>query len=428
MKFIFLFIYVMKYFVSSSNIIEAKPHKRIIETVNYTKTLYFSFSLNSYLESNLSTVNFDFYKGSRPIYLYIYLNYSQFLEDKSNGYLSYYYRKYKIEEEYRTYYYYDMQQVQINVTNISTIYFAIEYAGSSSYYKTNKIMFQVYDFFNLINVENNFYSQMKMSYEFIYPQFLYIKLKKFSSPIYCHVLFYQNASYKFEGSSRRNYILNVYKDSILPENIIKSSNTEYSVSIINNLYLSNDTQYYLSLFQNQIYNSETFIIYIFYSNLPNFSFDVDDNNFYFPFFTSEKIYYYKNITDYFEGEEVNIQLSLINYYNISLESKPSYFHIFHSEFETLDFSKAPLIDKEINLTKGKMDFTIRKKSIKGNYIIFKIDVNPIFLDEVFGKLEIPKFSTKTLVIIGIIVFVVFGSISFLVFSLEKENLKKDSLF
>ena len=130
MKFIFLFIYVMKYFVSSSNIIEAKPHKRIIETVNDTKTLYFSFSLNSYLESNLSTVNFDFYKGSRPIYLYIYLNYSQFLEDKSNGYLSYYYRKYKIEEEYRTYYYYDMQQVQINVTNISTIYFAIEYAGS----------------------------------------------------------------------------------------------------------------------------------------------------------------------------------------------------------------------------------------------------------------------------------------------------------
>ena len=94
----------------------------------------------------------------------------------------------------------------------------------------------------------------------------------------------------------------------------------------------------------------------------------------------------------------------------------------------MDFSKAPLIDKEINLTKGKMDFTIRKKSIKGNYIIFKIDVNPIFLNEVFGKLEIPKFSIKTLVIIGIIVFVVFGSISFLVFSLEKENLKKDSLF
>ena len=125
MKFIFLFIYVMKYFVSSSNIIEAKPHKRIIETVNYTKTLYFSFSLNSYLESNLSTVNFDFYKGSGPIYLYIYLNYSQFLKDKSNDYLSHYYGKYTIKEEYRTYYYYDMQQVQINVTNISTIYFAI---------------------------------------------------------------------------------------------------------------------------------------------------------------------------------------------------------------------------------------------------------------------------------------------------------------
>ena len=295
MKFIFLFIYVMKYFVSSSNIIEAKPHKRIIETVNDTKTLYFSFSLNSYLESNLSTVNFDVYKGSGPIYLYIYLNYSQFLKDKSNDYLSHYYEKYKIKEEYGTYYYYDIQQVQINVTNISTIYFAIGHAGYS--YQTSKIMFQVYDFFNLINVENNFYSQMKMSYDFIYPQFLYIKLKKFSSPIYCHVLFYQNNSFQFEGSSRRNYILNVYKDSILPENIIKSSNTKYSVSIINNLYLSNDTQYYLSLFQNQIDNSETFIIFIFYSNLPNLTFDVDDNNFNFPFFTSEEIYYYKNITD-----------------------------------------------------------------------------------------------------------------------------------
>ena len=426
MKFIFLFIYVMKYIVSSSNIIEAKPHERIIETVNENKTLYFSFSINSYLESNLSTVNFDFYKGSRPIYLYIYLNYSQFLEDKSNGYLSYYYRKYKIEEEYRTYYYYNIQQVQINVTNISTIYFVIKHAGY--YYQTGNIIFQVYDFFSLINVENNFYSQMKMSYEFIYPQFLYIKLKKFSSPIYCHVLFYQNASYKFEGSSRRNYTLNVYKDSILPENIIKSSNTEYSVSIINNLYLSNDTQYYLSLFQNQIHYSETFIIYIFYSNLPNFSFDVDDNNFYFPFFTSEKIYYYKNVTNYFEGQEVNIKLSLINYKNKSLTSKPSDFHIFHSEFETLDFSNVPLINKEINLTKGKMDFTIRKKSIKGNYIIFKIDVNPIFLDEVFGKLEISKFSTQILVIVGSIVFVVFGFISFLIFFLEKENFKKDPFF
>ncbi len=426
MKFIFLFIYVMKYIVSSSNIIEAKPHERIIETVNENKTLYFSFSINSYLESNLSTVNFDFYKGSGPIYLYIYLNYSQFLKDKSDDSLYHYYRKYNIKEEYRTYYYYNIQQVQINVTNISTIYFAIEY--SSYLYKSSDVIFQVYDFFSLINVENNFYSQMKMSYDFIYPQFLYIKLKKFSSPIYCHVLFYQNVSYKFEKSSRRNYTLNVYKDSILPENIIKSSNTEHSVSIINNLYLSNETQYYLSLFQNQIYASETFIINIFYSNLPNLTFDVDDNNFNFPFFTSEKIYYYKNVTDYFEGQEVNIKLSLINYKNKSLTSKPSDFYIFHSEFETLDFSNVPLINKEINLTKGKMDFTIRKNSIKGNYIIFKIDVNPITLDEVFGKLEIPKFSTQILVIVGSIVFVVFGFISFLIFFLEKENLKKDPFF
>ena len=395
MEFVLFFMILIKY-ISSSDIINVNPYERLNITISPNESAYFKFSTKSIAKTNESLINFDFYTIQNS-YLYVYFNYSSFLEDKSNKNFSHSDESFKID------YLSDFKNYQVSGKNITDVFFVIH---NQHQFTSNNYSFQVYDFFNMIYIENSFFSSIYIKVSFDISQFLFIKLKKFSEPIYCHILL---SRYESSYSDKRNYNISIYNNSITKENMMDVYILSYNFH--RSIFLESNIDYYITINQStprSLYyiNDEKLTIYIIYSIFPNLTFSLDNGEYRLPLFVSTYFYFYKNISDLQIGDSVNFMISFTNFYNQS-ETKPYSLDVYYSKFKTLYLSNRTLI----NSTFSKLSsFSLEKKRFEENYIIFKLYIDKSYND-FFISIKVDESNPKTFLIIFIIIFVVAGVLS-----------------
>ena len=395
MEFVLFFMILIKY-ISSSDIINVNPYERLNITISGNKSAYFKFATKSIAKTNESLINFDFYTIQNS-YLYVYFNYSSFLEDKSNKNFSHSDKSFNID------YLSGVGNYQVSGKNITDVFFVIH---NQYQFLSNNYSFQVYDFFNMIYIENTFFSPIYIKKSFNISQFLFIKLKKFSEPIYCHILL---SRYESSYSDKRNYNISIYNNSITKENMMDVYILSYNFH--RSIFLESNIDYYITINQStprSLYyiNDEKLTIYIIYSIFPNLTFSLDNGEYRLPLFVSTYFYFYKNISDLQIGDSVNFMISFTNFYNQS-ETKPYSLDVYYSKFKTLYLSNRTLI----NSTFSKLSsFSLEKKRFEENYIIFKLYIDKSYND-FFISIKVGESNPKTFLIIFIIIFVVVGLLS-----------------
>ena len=395
MEFVLFFMILIKY-ISSSDIINVNPYERLNITISGNKSAYFKFATKSIAKTNESLINFDFYTIQNS-YLYVYFNYSSFLEDKSNKNFSHSDKSFNID------YLSGVGNYQVSGKNITDVFFVIH---NQYQFLSNNYSFQVYDFFNMIYIENTFFSPIYIKKSFNISQFLFIKLKKFSEPIYCHILL---SRYESSYSDKRNYNISIYNNSITKENMMDVYILSYNFH--RSIFLESNIDYYITINQStprSLYyiNDEKLTIYIIYSIFPNLTFSLDNGEYRLPLFVSTYFYFYKNISDLQIGDSVNFMISFTNFYNQS-ETKPYSLDVYYSKFKTLYLSNRTLI----NSTFSKLSsFSLEKKRFEENYIIFKLYIDKSYND-FFISIKVDESNPKTFLIIFIIIFVVAGLLS-----------------
>ena len=407
MEFVLFFMILIKY-ISSSDIINVNPYERLNITISPNESAYFKFSTKSIAKTNESLINFDFYsKNFEYSYLYVYFNYSSFLEDKSNKNFSHSDESFKID------YLSDFKNYQVSGKNITDVFFVIH---NQHQFTSNNYSFQVYDFFNMIYIENSFFSSIYIKVSFDISQFLFIKLKKFSEPIYCHILLSQFLYNTY--SDKRNYNISIYNNSITKENMMGVYIVSYNFH--GSIYLESNIDYYITINQSKprsryYINDEKLTIYIIYSIFPNLTFSLDNGENRLPLFIPTYFYFYKNISHLQIGDSVNFMISFTNFYN---QSTTNSLDVYYSKFKTLYLSNATLI----NSTLSKLSsFSLEKKRFEENYIIFKLNIDKSYND-FFISIKVGESNPKTFLIIFIIIFVVVGLLSGIFYcSLYNDN-------
>ena len=151
MEFVLFFMILIKY-ISSSDIINVNPYERLNITISGNKSAYFKFATKSIAKTNESLINFDFYTIQNS-YLYVYFNYSSFLEDKSNKNFSHSDKSFNID------YLSGVGNYQVSGKNITDVFFVIH---NQYQFLSNNYSFQVYDFFNMIYIEITFFSPINI--------------------------------------------------------------------------------------------------------------------------------------------------------------------------------------------------------------------------------------------------------------------------
>ena len=395
MEFVLFFMILIKY-ISSSDIINVNPYERLNITISGNKSAYFKFATKSIAKTNESLINFDFYTIQNS-YLYVYFNYSSFLEDKSNKNFSHSDKSFNID------YLSGVGNYQVSGKNITDVFFVIH---NQYQFLSNNYSFQVYDFFNMIYIENTFFSPIYIKKSFNISQFLFIKLKKFSEPIYCHILL---SRYESSYSDKRNYNISIYNNSITKENMMGVYIVSYNFH--GSIYLESNIDYYITINQSKprsryYINDEKLTIYIIYSIFPNLTFSLDNGENRLPLFIPTYFYFYKNISHLQIGDSVNFMISFTNFYNQS-ETKLYSLDVYYSKFKTLYLSNRTLI----NSTFSKLSsFSLEKKRFEENYIIFKLYIDKSYND-FFISIKVDESNPKTFLIIFIIIFVVAGVLS-----------------
>ncbi len=400
MEFVLFLMILIKY-ISSSDIINVNHYERLNVTISQNESAYFKFSTKSIAKTNESLINFDFYsKNLAYSYLYVYFNYSSFLEDKSNKNFAHSDKHFNLnyEDNFNNY--------QISGKNITDVYFVIH--NRYQLHPSNNYSFQVYDFFNMIYIENSFFSPIYIDSLFNVSQFLFIKLKKVSEPIYCHILLNRDVYSTYYN--KRNYNISIYNNSITKENMMDVDIFSYVYN--RKIYLESNIDYYITLNQSisgSLYNiyNERLTIYIIYSFFPNLTFSLDNGENRLPLLIPTYIYFYKNISDLPIGDSVNFNISFNNFYNRSA-TKPSSLGIYYSKFKTLYLSNPILINSTFSTLSS---FSLEKKRFEENYIIFKLYIDSSYKD-LFITIKVnDKSNSKTFLFIFIIIFVVIGILS-----------------